>query len=104
MGEIKIGINAKRNRMGKLVSMESAERRQSKIQYKFFGGEGGGCASCVMPLPNNMIFPKHWLLWCGTNHLCSFRLAARSPQNIHLSAEVIWCLLSRCGIWKRRYK
>jgi hypothetical protein len=26
MGEIKIGINAKRNRMGKLVSMESAER------------------------------------------------------------------------------
>jgi len=43
MGEIKIGINAKRNRMGKFVSMESTERRQSKMQYTFFGGgEGGG--------------------------------------------------------------
>jgi hypothetical protein len=27
VGEFKIGINAKRNRKGKLVSMESAERR-----------------------------------------------------------------------------
>jgi hypothetical protein len=56
MGEIKIGINANRNRMGKLVSMESAERRQSKIRCKFFGGGG---VRCVMPLPNNMVFPKH---------------------------------------------
>ena len=42
MGEIEIGINAKRNRTAKLVSMESAERRQSKMQYTFFGGGVGG--------------------------------------------------------------
>ena len=42
MGETKIRINTKRNRKAKLVSMESAERRQSKTHYKFVGGEGGG--------------------------------------------------------------
>ena len=48
MGEIEIGINAKRKRIAKLVSMESAEIRQSKMQYTFFGGleivRGGGGA------------------------------------------------------------
>ena len=42
MGEIEIGINAKRNRTAKLVSMESAEIRQSEMQYTFFGGSGVG--------------------------------------------------------------
>ena len=41
MGEIEIGINAKRNRTAKLVSMESAERKQSKMQCTFFGGGVG---------------------------------------------------------------
>ena len=48
MGEIKVGINAKRKRIAKLVSMESTEIRQSKMQYTFFGGRarrrGGGGA------------------------------------------------------------
>jgi len=38
MGEIEIGINAKRNRMAELVRRESAERIQSKVQYTFFVG------------------------------------------------------------------
>jgi len=46
MGEIEIGVNAKRKRIAKLVSMESAEIRQSKMQYTFFvgrvRGRGGG--------------------------------------------------------------
>jgi hypothetical protein len=43
MGDIKIGINAKRNRRGKLVSVESAETGQSKMQYNFLatGGSWG---------------------------------------------------------------
>jgi hypothetical protein len=41
MEEIKIGINVKRNRNAKLVSMESAERRQSKMQYNFLGRGSG---------------------------------------------------------------
>jgi len=42
MGEIEIGIKAKRNRMAKLVSTESAERRKSKMKYTFFVGQGRG--------------------------------------------------------------
>ena len=59
MGEIKIGINVKRNRNAKLVSMESAERRKSKMQYNFSGRGEADCGSCVTPLPNNVEFSRN---------------------------------------------
>jgi hypothetical protein len=74
-GEIKIGINAKRKRMGKLVSMESVERRQSKMHYKFFGGWGGG--SCVTPLPNNVGFSQNTDCCCGVEPIAYFPLVLR---------------------------
>ena len=42
MGEFEIGKYAKRKRIAKLVSKESAEIRQSKMQYTFFGGRVRG--------------------------------------------------------------
>jgi len=55
MGEIEIGINAKRKRIAKLASKESAEIRQSKMQYTFFGGRlrgrGAWSVRCITPLP-----------------------------------------------------
>jgi hypothetical protein len=79
MGEIKIGINAKRNRMGKLVSMERAERRQSKTQYTFFGGRGV-CSRCLMPLPNNVEFPRNTDC-CGVEPITYFPFVLWPPAH-----------------------
>jgi hypothetical protein len=87
MGEIKIGINAKRNRIGKLVSMESAERRQSKMEYTFFEGRGG--SRRVMPLPNNVEFSRKTDC-CGMEPITYFpfilRLAAHRTYIFQLKS------------------
>jgi hypothetical protein len=87
MGEIKIGIKAKRNRMAKLISMESVERRKSKMQYKFFEAVGGG--GCVTPLPKFAEFSRNTEC-CGVEPITHFpfvlRLAAHRTYTFQMKS------------------